>query len=229
MSWANTVSHGKTSHKRGAPPKGGPSSEQSDQQSEITKIRQMLELVISENKKLKAELAQLKGTSADSTPPPSPCNLGQAAKKSGQPNQLAMPPKQSPQTPSENGSADAMDDSPLDSPPSKRRAKEVSPSTPSQPALSGSKKNADDDMLREFGENLSKTLNETLSAKFEAMLAQFAESMGTQIASLNARVTASENATLRVGRDGGTGPIKSTKPYFRPPAAESPQNLHDNV
>ncbi|KAM7299739.1 hypothetical protein ISCGN_020305 [Ixodes scapularis] len=124
LSWVNTVSHGKTSHKRGAPPKGGPSSEHPDQQSEITKIRQMLELVISENKKLKAELAQLKGTSADSTPPPSPCNLGQAAKKSGQPNQLAMPPKQSPQTPSENGSADAMDDSPLDSPPSKRRAKE---------------------------------------------------------------------------------------------------------
>ncbi|KAG0434366.1 hypothetical protein HPB47_019156 [Ixodes persulcatus] len=51
VSWANTVSHGKTSHKRSAPPKGGPSSEQSDQQSEITKIKQMLELVISENKK----------------------------------------------------------------------------------------------------------------------------------------------------------------------------------
>ncbi|KAG0416217.1 hypothetical protein HPB47_006604 [Ixodes persulcatus] len=48
------------------------SSEQSDQQSEITKIRQMLELVNSENTKLKAELAQLKGTSADSTPSPSP-------------------------------------------------------------------------------------------------------------------------------------------------------------
>ncbi|KAG0425387.1 hypothetical protein HPB47_027445 [Ixodes persulcatus] len=52
-------------------------------------------------------------------------------------------------------------------------------------------------MLREFGENLSKTLNETLSAKFEAMLAQFTESMCVRIASLNARVTSSENATPR--------------------------------
>lgn len=229
VSWANTVSHGKTSQTRSPPPKGEPSSEQSDQQSEITKIKQMLELVISENAKLKAELAHLKGTNVDSTPSPSLLNLGQAPKRSGHPKQVAPLAKQSPQISSENGFDVAMNDSSPDSPPSKRRVKESTPNTPSQPATLGSKKHDDEDMLRQFGENLSKTLTDTFSAKFEAMLAQFAESIGAQIARLSARVTALENATPRVGRDGGTGPMKSTKPYFRPLAPESPQNPHDHV
>lgn len=229
VSWANTVSHGKASQKHSAPTKGAPGSEDSDQQSEIIKIKQMLELVISENTALKAELALLKGTSAVSTTSYSPRNLGQPNNNSGQPDQVVTPAKQSLDIISEHSSADAMDDTPPGSPPTKRKAKESTPTSSSQPAHSGPKTYVDEDMLSQFGEDLSKAITETLSTKFKAMLAELAENIGSEISPLRARVTALESTTTWMGRDGGTGPMKSTKPYSRPPSAESSKNPHDHV
>lgn len=59
VSRATKVCHGKASQKRSAFTKGIPGSEHSGQQSEITKIKQVLKLVISENTALKDELAVL--------------------------------------------------------------------------------------------------------------------------------------------------------------------------
>lgn len=221
VTWANMVSHCKTFQKSSALTKGIHGSQHSDQQSEITKIKPMLGLVFSKNTALKAEPALLKGISADSTTSSFPRNLGQPANNSGQPNQVVTPAEQSPVIISEHTPTDGMDDSPPGSPPPQRKARESTPSISSQPAPSGPKTYVDEDMLGQFGDYLSKAVTNTLSAKFKATLAELAENIGSQISLIQARRTALESATPWMGRDGRTGPIKSTKPYFRPPSSKA--------
>ncbi|KAG0418138.1 hypothetical protein HPB47_005113, partial [Ixodes persulcatus] len=171
------------------------STQQADrqQQVELTKIKQMLEMVVAENAKLKAEVAKLRGSeNADKVVPET---QGPSRSQAPPPDQGKANTIQPTQVPlAEDSSSDEMENSEPESPPPK-------------PEKRGA------ETLQHFGEKLS----EMLTSKFEAMLAKFAESIGTQIAALNARVTAIEAISPRfTGGGGGTGPMKSTKPYARP-------------
>lgn len=222
VSWANTVSQSKHNQKRSAPTPNTLKSEQSDHSSETAKIKQMLEVLMAENAMLKAKLAQFeetKNSSAhlSSTRPGAQAPVSQAA-------QLTATYSQ---TPHACDSAVEMDTLQQDSPPPKRRAQVINSESPSQAAATNSVKHFDDDMLRHFGETLTQTLTETLSAKFGAMLDKFGENIDAQIASLKARVTVLENGVPRAGREVGPGPIKSIKPYSRPPTADSAKIAND--
>ncbi|KAG0428484.1 hypothetical protein HPB47_024538 [Ixodes persulcatus] len=151
------------------------SAQQADrqQQVELTKIKQMLEMVVAENAKLKAEVAKLRGSeNADKVVPET---QGPSKSQAPPPDQGKANTIQSTQVPlAEDSSSDEMENSEPESPPPK------------------------------------------------PMLAKFAESIGTQIAALNARVTAIEAISPRfTGGGGGTGPMKSTKPYARPARAQA--------
>ncbi|KAG0425459.1 hypothetical protein HPB47_027372 [Ixodes persulcatus] len=133
---------------------------------ELTKIKQMLEMVVAENPKLKAEVAKLRDQGKANTLRPTQVPLA------------------------EESSSDEMENS-----------------EPEE------QKKRDAETLQHFGEKLS----EMITTQFEAMLAKFFESIGTQIAALNDRVTAIEAISSRfTGGGGGTRPMKSTKPYARP-------------
>ncbi|KAG0421412.1 hypothetical protein HPB47_002672 [Ixodes persulcatus] len=139
------------------------SAQQADrqQQVELTKIKQMLEM-------LKAEVAKLRGSeNADKVVPET---QGPSRSQAPPPDQGKANTIQPTQVPlAEDSSSDEMENSEPESPPPK------------------------------------------------PMLAKFAESIGTQIAALNARVMAIEAISPRfTGGVGGTGPMKSTKPYARP-------------
>lgn len=182
----------------------------------------MLEVLMAENAMLKAKLAQFeetKNSSAhlSSTRPGAQAPVSQAA-------QLTAAYSQRPHA---CDSAVEMDTLQQDSPPPKRRAQVINSESPSQAAATNSVKHFDDDMLRHFGETLTQTLTETLSAKFGAMLDKFGENIDAQIASLKARVTVLENGVPRAGREVGPGPIKSIKPYSRPPTADSAKIAND--
>lgn len=173
----------------------------------------MLELVIAENKMLKAKLAQLKGSNATvTTPQPPSNNAGPASRATGNVNHSEPATSVS----SKDESADAMDDSASVSPPLKRRAKETGPNNPST-SLGSDNKYVTEGGLHSFGEQIT----ENLSATFKAMLAEFADTIGTQITGLNERVGDLENGSFRTLRGGGAGSMKSTKPYSRPPLADS--------
>lgn len=64
-------------------------------------------------------------------------------------------------------------------------------------------------MLGQFGEDLSKAITETVSAKFRVMLAELAENVGSLISPFKVRVAALERATTWMGRDGATDSINA--------------------
>lgn len=183
----------------------------------------MLEMVLLENRALKAELAQLKGTPdpanpshATTTAEPAPRATGSSGPET---SELA-----------ELNSASAMDTVLPTSPPPKRRAKESRAGNQTEPIGPDTPVNyVTEDILQKFGEQISETLSQTLGATFDTMLSKFADNIGAQIASLNARVAALENAPLRSAREGGAGPIKPSKPYLRPPSADSFKNSPDHA
>lgn len=234
MSWASAVSHS-AAPRTNAEGGGSKASSAEVEQSEITKIKQMLEIVISENKALKAEIAKLKGAN---------CNLLATPQNSGASHRslaaAGIIQDQSPKTlvekePSqipllETSSSDAMDESTPqspESPPPKRRATNKEEGLSRNLDVSGASEWGNQEMINQFGESLSGTL----SKKFEAMLAKFAESIGAKIDALNTRVTLLETATprLSVGGGGGAGPIKPTKPYSRPTSVESARATFENA
>ncbi|KAG0419275.1 hypothetical protein HPB47_004238 [Ixodes persulcatus] len=191
------------------------SAQQADrqQQVELTKIKQMLEMVVAESAKLKAEVAKLRGSeNADKVVPET---QGPSRSQAPPPDQGKANTIQPTQVPlAEDSSSDEMENSEPESPPPKRKATDTT--LTKAPRLSKRAEKTDAETLQHFLEKLS----EMLTSKFEAMLAKFAESIGSQIAALNARVTAIEAISPRVtGGGGGTGPMKSTKPYARPAVA----------
>ncbi|KAG0416384.1 hypothetical protein HPB47_006464, partial [Ixodes persulcatus] len=193
------------------------SAQQADrqQQVELTKIKQMLEMVVAENAKLKAEVAKLRGSeNADKVVPET---QGPSRSQAPPPDQGKANTIQPTQVPlAEDSSSDEMENSEPESPPPKRKATDTT--LTNAPRLSKRAEKRDAETLQHFGEKLS----EMLTSKFEAMLAKFAESIGTQIAALNARVMAIEAISPRfTGGVGGTGPMKSTKPYARPGKIET--------
>ncbi|KAG0437711.1 hypothetical protein HPB47_017318, partial [Ixodes persulcatus] len=170
VSWASTVSHSSAPQDAKKKSSNQTSAQQADrqQQVELTKIKQMLEMVVAENAKLKAEVAKLRGSeNADKVVPET---QGPSRSQAPPPDQDKANTIQPTQVPlAEDSSSDEMENSEPEFPPPK------------------------------------------------PMLAKFAESIGTQIAALNARVTAIEAISPRfTGGGGGTGPMKSTKPYARP-------------
>lgn len=220
VSWASAVSHSKALPNN-IETEDRISRGRAEQESEIVKIKQMLELVLAENKLLKSELSKLKGASDGTTPSSSKsvapsCNSGKVAGKTGPPKK-PLGATEPPQIPIlDNSSSDEMEESKSDSPPSKRRAKELASDQSHAP--SGGNKYVNEGTLLQFGEKLTETISATLGAKFDALAA----SIGTQMAALNARVTALEAAIPRLGagREGCAGPIKATKPYSRPTLVE---------
>lgn len=217
MSWASTVSHSSAPQNAKKKISNQTSAQQADrqQQGELTKIKQMLEMVVAENTKLKAEVAKLRGSeNADKLVPET---QGPSKSQAPPPDQgKANTPRPTQVLLAEDSSSDEMENSEPESPPPKRKAKD--PTITNLPRLPKRAEKRDAETLQHFGEKLS----EMLTTKFEAMLAKFAESIGTQIAALNARVTAIEATSPRfTGGGGGAGPMKSTKPYARPVSLES--------
>ncbi|KAG0415111.1 hypothetical protein HPB47_007724 [Ixodes persulcatus] len=212
VSWASTVSHSSAPQDAKKKISNQTSAQQADrqQQVELTKIKQMLEMVVAENAKLKAEVAKLRGSeNADKVVPET---QGPSSSQAPPPDQGKANTIQPTQVPlAEDSSSDEMENSEPESPPPKRKATDTT--LTNAPRLSKRAEKRDAETLQHFGEKLS----EMLTSKFEAMLAKFAESIGTQIAALNARVTAIEAISPRfTGGGGGTGLMKSTKPYARP-------------
>lgn len=217
VSWASTVSHSSAPQNAKKKISNQTSAQQADrqQQGELTKIKQMLEMVVAENTKLKAEVAKLRGSeNADKVVPET---QGPSKSQAPPPDQgKANTPRPTQVLLAEDSSSDEMENSEPESPPPKRKAKD--PTITNIPRLPKRAEKRDAETLQHFGEKLS----EMLTTKFEAMLAKFAESIGTQIAALNARVTAIEATSPRfTGGGGGAGPMKSTKPYARPVSLES--------
>lgn len=243
VSWAATVSHGTNEWKGRGTPAQNICDLDSNSRSELTRIRQMLEMVLLENRALKAELARLKGS-------PAPTNHAYATDTAEQPPQATGSADPVAAEFPEPTSASAMDitgssDPPVaseivernsgnamgnTSPPPKRRATESQPENQTAPPGPDSPiQYVTQTMLQTFGQQLSETLCQNLNSKFDNMLAKFADTIDAKIASQNARVTALENASLRPMREGGAGPIKPTKPYFRPPSADSFKNPADHA
>lgn len=225
MSWASTVSHSSAPQDAKKKISNQTSAQQADrqQQVELTKIKQMLEMVVAENAKLKAEVAKLRGSeNADKVVPET---QGPSRSQAPPPDQGKANTIQPTQVPlAEDSSSDEMENSEPESPPPKRKATDTT--LTNAPRLSKRAEKRDAETLQHFGEKLS----EMLTSKFEAMLAKFAESIGTQIAALNARVTAIEAISPRfTGGGGGTGPMKSTKPYARPVSLESARTSLENT
>ncbi|XP_077544519.1 uncharacterized protein LOC144156311 [Haemaphysalis longicornis] len=224
VSWADTVSQCKQTQKNNASTTNALKSHHSDHSSETTKIKQMLEELIAENAMLKAKIAKLEETKTPFASPGSACPGTQPTDPVSPAAQLANVNSQTAHT---RASVIEMDTA--DSPPSKRKAQAITSESSSEAAGASPNKNVDDGMLRQFGETLTETLTETLSARFGAMLDKFGENVDAQIASLKARITALENGIPRAGREVGPGPIKSTKPYSRPPPADIPKIANDHV
>lgn len=226
VSWVSMVSHSSATQNSNKQADNKASEKQAydQQQAEMTKIKQMLEMVVSENTKLKAELERLKGrdntskaahvtqsTAKSKTLPPNP----------GEANNLSFA-----HVPlAEDSSGDEMEASESQSPPPKRKAEDTTTSAVKPPKKTGK---GDAEPSQQFGEKLS----EMLTAKFEAMLSKFAESIGAQITALNARVTAIEamsQSPRLTGVGGGAGPMKTAKPYARPVSSESTKTCVDNA
>ncbi|KAG0436510.1 hypothetical protein HPB47_017907 [Ixodes persulcatus] len=212
VSWASTVSHSSAPQDAKKKISNQTSAQQADRQQkvELTKIKQMLEMVVAENTKLKAEVAKPRGSeNADKVVPET---QGPSKWQAPTPDQGKANTIQPTQVPlAEDSSSDEMEDSEPESPPPKRKATDTT--ITNAPRLPKRAEKREAETMQHFGEKLS----EMLTSKFKAMLAKFAESIGTPIAALNARVTAIEAISPRfTGGGGGTGPMKSTKPYARP-------------
>lgn len=199
-------------------------------------------LFLSENRALKAELAQLKGTPAPADPAHATNNAGQAPRAIGSTDQVASGCSEpnSASVMDTTGSSDPVASEVLEpnsestvdtvqpsSPSPKRRAKELQ-SVGQTESLKPDRpvKYVTENMPQKFEEQLSETLSRTLSAKFDSMLTKFADNIGAKIASIKARVTALENASLRPVHEGGAGPIK---PYFPPLSGDSFKNSGDHA
>ncbi|KAG0410373.1 hypothetical protein HPB47_012518 [Ixodes persulcatus] len=212
VSWASTVSHSSAPQNAKKKISNQTSAQQADrqQQVELTKIKQMLEMVVAENPKLKAEVAKLRGS--ENTDKVVPETQGPSKWQAPPPDQGKANTLRPTQVPlAEDSSSDEMENSEPESPPPKRKAKDTT--ITNAPRLPKRAEKRDAKTLRHFGEKFS----EMHTTKFEAMLAKFAEGIGTQIAALNAGVTAIEAISPRfTGGGGGTGLMKSTKPCARP-------------
>lgn len=246
MSWAATVSHGTNELKGRGTLDQNICDLDSNSRSELTRIRQMLEMVLLENRALKAELAQLKGSPAQSNSTHAPTTAEQHPQATGSADPVAaeLPEPTSASAMDITGSSDlpvaseilernsgsAMGTVHATSPPPKRRATESQPENQTAPPGPDSQvQYVTQTMLQKFGDQLSETLCQNLNSKFDNMLAKFADTINAKIASQNARVTALENTSLRPMREGGAGPIKPTKPYFRPSSADSFKNPADHA
>lgn len=222
VSWASTVSHSSApQNAKKVNDKARATQADKQQQAELTKIKQMLEMVVAENTKLKAEVAKLIGIeNADKA---APTTQGPSKSQVLSPNRgKANTPRPTQVQPAEDSSSDEMDNSESESPPPKRKAEDTTMNVPRRSKRAGKR---DVETFQQFGEKLS----EMLTTKFEAMLAKFAESIGTQIAALNARVTAIEAISPRLtSGGGGAGPMKSTRPYARPVSSESARTSLEN-
>lgn len=186
VSWAAAISHGSTQQHIHIN-----NQRQSDQQSEITKIRKMLEIVMAENRALKAELLSLKRAKAPT--PTGTTDEGVEMECTGGPDSHR-------QTDTTEASLEGS------SPPTRRRAtiqsKQVE-ATDSKPHQG-----------KYVGEELLDTRLHHFEGRIENLFAKFAESV-------NARIMALENTRFCVVGSGQIGPIKTTKPYARPSVAEN--------
>ncbi|XP_040357396.2 uncharacterized protein LOC121046807 [Ixodes scapularis] len=185
MSWASAVSQPKPTMTENP-------TLPSSHNSELTKIKKMLETLLAENKALKAEIAQLKATPPETAAPADPETT---------PIEIDAPP-----VVVEPTAQDAESDSDIEHLPAKRRAVEQSPHSQGTTARAGNfKRNIREDMIIDKITRVIDLKFEVIHKNFHTMITQFAENC-------NARITALENAQQRPS----VGPIKVTKPYSRP-------------
>lgn len=185
MSWANVVSQSE-------PTKIENPTLPSSHDSELTKIKQMLEILLTENKALKAEVAQLKATPPKEVVPAEPETVH---------IEIDAPPAVAEPT-----TQYAQPDSDTESLPAKRRAVEQSPPSQGTTAHSGTSKRN----IRE--ETIIEEITRAIDIKFEIMHKTFHTMITNLAESYNARIAVLENAQQRPS----VGPIKVTKPYNRP-------------
>ncbi|KAH7941776.1 hypothetical protein HPB49_017438 [Dermacentor silvarum] len=160
--------------------------------SKLTKIKQMLEILLTENKALKAEVAQLKATPPKEVVPAEP--------------ETVHIEIDAPSAVAEATTQYAQPDSDTESLPAKRRAVEQSPPSQGTTAHSGTSKRN----IRE--ETIIEEITRAIDIKFEIMHKTF-HTMKTNLAeNYNARIAVLENAQQRPS----VGPIKVTKPYNCP-------------
>ncbi|KAH7979673.1 hypothetical protein HPB49_010400 [Dermacentor silvarum] len=185
VSWANVVSQSE-------PTKIENPTLPSSHDSELTKIKQMLEILLTENKALKAEVAQLKATPPKEVVPAEPETVH---------IEIDAPPAVAEPT-----TQYAQPDSDTESLPAKRRAVEQSPPSQGTTAHSGTSKRN----IRE--ETIIEEITRAIDIKFEIMHKTFHTMITNLAESYNARIAVLENAQQRPS----VGPIKVTKPYNRP-------------
>lgn len=212
VSWAAVVSHTAplTFDRKDSPPL----SNQEVHQAEITKIKQMLEIVIAENKALKAEIAKLKNP-----------RVGTATSQ-----QCSSEQKESIYAQTVPSKSTINDDMEVESPSVKRKAEDATVTPMPAPKKAVGPSFVTMEQLEEQLSDMNKTLADTLTGKFEALLTKFTENVGKQITALTARTSELEAALPRYPSGAGcAGPIKSTKPYARPASQDRTRTSFDNA
>lgn len=226
MSWASTASHSSSAQNSSKKPinKVIGKQESNQHQAELTKIKQMLEMVVAENRELKAELARLKGrenTAKAALVLQGPTKPHALPRNSGETNTLSF--SQDPLAVDSSG--DEMEASEPQSPSTKRKAENSATDAVKLAKRTGKEKA---EPYQHFVEELS----QVLTTKFEAMFSKFAEGINAQITALNARVMAVEAISPSprpTGVGGGAGPMKTAKPYARPVSSESTKTSLENA
>lgn len=211
VSWADAVSH--TAPLAAGRKDSPPLSNQEVHQAEITKIKQMLEIVIAENKALKAEITKLK------SPQVGTATSQQRSSEQGSVYAETVPPKNT-----------TNDDMEVESQSVKRKAEDATVTPMRPPKKAGGPSLVTMEQLEEKLSHLNETLADTLTGKFEALLTKFTENVGKQVTALTARTSELEAALPRYPGGGGcAGPIKSTKPYARPASQDRTRTSFDNA
>ncbi|KAH7970581.1 hypothetical protein HPB49_011149 [Dermacentor silvarum] len=183
VSWAN-VSLSK-------PPKIENPTLPSSHDSELTKIKQMLEILLAENKALKAEVAQLKATPLKVAVPAEP-----------ESTHIEIDNTRS----KDRDRQYAQLDSDTESLPAKGRVVEQSPPSQGTTAHPGTSKHN----IRE--DTIIEEITRAIDIKFEIMHKTFHTTITNLAENYNAKIAVLENAQHRPS----VGPIKVTKPYNRP-------------
>lgn len=188
---------------------------------ELTQIRQMLEILASENKELKAKLsrygqhsqAKANADDMDTT------NAEEATNATSQTNtrdtkhtQLRAVELQQGNTDLDSTESDV--EQPLSPPSKKRCAGDAQVPLERKARYIQTQIEASVDQKLE---NIEKRMDSKLE-EIRTMIASLADSITKQFAAMNTRITALENANcqLQHSAGGGVGPIKSSKPYMRP-------------
>lgn len=195
VSWANAVSQGGTQTGKLH------TTNEENSQSELAKIRKMLQMVLEENRQLKEEIAKLK------------------AKDSHDNEETKMELTQNDKATPDPSDADNT------SPPTKRRAvpqkSEMGNSLPHSPHKS-------EEYLAEKFKQCSEELDRKLEAQCAQLFDRLDASLAKHINNLNVRLFALENARTQEGSGGQIGPVKTTKPYARLSMIESTRNQKEN-